>query len=368
MLLLKKRSILTIIISLYVTNALMANPITQLLHTVKTGTVKHAKTEKWPIVYHPQYNISLLAGLEQYLHPFDGAKYGKIAHHLCTCFGITKDAFHKPDKITEGALETVHSKSYLASLKNSSTVAHIAEIPLSWIPNWLLQRKILDPMRYATQGTIEATRIALQQGIGINLSGGYHHARTEHQQGGFCFFADIPLAVATIRKEYPSCQKIVVVDLDAHRGNGIAQVRHHMNDHNTYLFDMYSEPNYPYALDKEFLRTTDMAIPVKHGINDADYLTLLKTNLEIMINTIQPNLIIFNAGSDIYEGDQLGRMGVSAEGIKQRDAHVFHVARSKNIPIVMTLSGGYSKESAAIVGSSIEQILRTHYRATPPQE
>lgn len=320
-----------------------------------------AEQKKVPIVYHPCYNMSLLWGLESFFHPFDGRKYGKIAAHLKKIFVLSDTSFHKPEKVSEADLKVVHSAEYLESLQQSSVVERIAEVPgLSWFPNSFLQSKILDPMRYATQGTIDAAQLALNNGVAFNLSGGYHHARSENQYGGFCFFADIPLAIRKVREQNSTCKRILVVDLDAHRGNGVAQVRDKNNDQNTFIFDMFSYPNYPYSHDIEYLRSTDQAIPLRPDISEAEYLEVLEQHLAPMVDQLKPDLIIFNAGSDIYAGDQLGHMNVSADGIVKRDAYVFAVARSRNIPIMMTLSGGYSPESAEIVGRSIENLLRLY--------
>jgi len=320
-----------------------------------------ARQHKIPVVYHPGYNISLLGGLETKIHPFDGSKYGKIATYLCYQFKLSEKSFHKPEKISDADLQRVHTPEYIKSLQDSRTVASVAEIPyLSWVPNWILQRKILNPMRLATQGTVDAVNLALEEGVAFNLSGGYHHARTDRQLGGLCFFADISLAINMVREKHPTCKTIVVVDLDAHRGNGLAQVRG--DDQDTFIFDMYSEPNYPGSYDLQHARPTDTMIPVANGVSEAEYLTMLADKLANMIDRVKPDLVIYNAGTDIYAGDALGRMNVSAQGIITRDEHVFQVVRSRNIPLAMTLSGGYSKDSAAIVGRSIENLLRKYIK------
>ncbi len=318
---------------------------------------------KLPIIYRSDYTISLFGGVESWMHLFDGYKYKKIASHLKKVFSLSDAQLYKPDMVSDIDLLKVHTAEYLDSLKSSSTIAHIAEVSfLNWFPHSYLQRNVLSPMRYATQGTIDAVELALQKGIAFNLSGGYHHARYERQFGGFCFFADIPLAILKAREKYPDLGNVLVVDLDAHRGNGVAQVRDYLQDKKTFIFDMYSASNYPGDLDLKFKYRDDRYIPLRDFIDTEEYLTILKNNLIPMVDIIKPDLIIYNAGSDPYEGDALGRMKMSAKGIIERDAHVFSVARALNIPIAMVLSGGYSKDSAAIVADSIENLMRTYIK------
>lgn len=118
-------------------------------------------------------------------------------------------------------------------------------MPLAWVPNFLLQWKLLSPMRYATQGTVDAAQLALKNGVGINLGGGYHHAKND-EGGGFCVYADIPLALKELRKENPNL-KVLYIDLDAHQGNGVESCL--FNDQNTYVVDCYNENNYPHDLE-----------------------------------------------------------------------------------------------------------------------
>src|SRR3989338_4264328 len=173
-------------------------------------------TDKLPIVYSKHYDISLF-GLEKF-HPFDTQKYGKVYRYLVNKVGINKNRFYTPEIVSEEDLLSVHTPEYLYSLKESKNVARIAELGiLAKIPNIILQHKLLKPMRYATGGTILGCDLALEHGWAINLSGGYHHAKAD-SGGGFCFFADVPIAVYKLLKNNPNLS-IMIIDLDAHQGN-----------------------------------------------------------------------------------------------------------------------------------------------------
>ena len=302
-----------------------------------------------PIVFHSKYDIGLL-GIERF-SPFDTKKYGKIAAHLQKAFENSL-AFQTPNKITDEQLLMVHTADYLKSLENSTTIAcGVGMLGLSMVPNFILQRALLNPMRYATGGTVLGAQLAMKYGWAINLSGGYHHAKAD-KGDGFCFFADIPLAIKILRLEHPSL-KVLVVDLDAHQGNGVESLAY--GDSQTFIFDIYNADGYPGG---DCADRIDFRYPLHSGASDATYLTILKTELPKAIALIQPDLIIYNAGTDIYESDQLGGLHVSRKGIIERDHVVFEQAFINHIPILMVLSGGYSKESAEIIGASLEQILR----------
>ena len=143
------------------------------------------------------------------------AKYGKIYNYLKSKLGIGADHFSQPSLLTEAELLKIHSKQYLDSLHSSLVIAEIAELAmLAVIPAAVLQEKILKPMKYATGGTVLGLDLARQYGWAINLSGGYHHAKAD-RGSGFCFFADIPLAIILLREHDPG-MRVLIIDLDAH--------------------------------------------------------------------------------------------------------------------------------------------------------
>lgn len=306
--------------------------------------------EKLPIVYSEEYNISFI-GLEN-LHPFDSKKYGRVFEMLSERIGLTINGVHHPEEITDEELLEVHQPGYLESLKSSSTVAQIAEVQLlSLIPNSILQDGLLTPMRYATAGTLMGAELALKHGWAINLSGGYHHAK-RGSGSGFCFFADIPLAVMKLRSDNPGI-KILVIDLDAHQGNGVSDTLQSISD--VFILDVYNYETFPNDIAGE--KNVHVPVPVPANIEDAEYLSLVVRVVPAAMDAFEADIVIYNAGTDIYRDDPLGGMGVSREGIIKRDQIVFSNAMVRDIPTLMVLSGGYAKDSASIIADSIENLI-----------
>ena len=311
--------------------------------------------EKLPIVYHPGYNISFW-GIEKFLHSFDGSKYSKVYNYLTEQLGLHPQRFYAPETaITEQELidEQIHTEAYLASLSYSSNVARIAEVaPLAWVPNWLLQRKLLQPMRLAVAGTMKALELAQKEGWAINLSGGYHHAKPERGEG-FCVYSDIALAAKAYLKQHPN-KKVLIVDLDAHQGNG-----HEMclkDEKRAFIFDMYNKHIYP--RDRVAQQSIDFNLGIPIHTDSQTYLALLEKELPKAIKEVKPDLIIYVAGTDIYEDDRLGALSVSAQAIIERDRFVFQQAKGHDCAVLMLLAGGYTPESWEIISHSIEQVLK----------
>lgn len=306
---------------------------------------------KLPLVFSPRYDIRVL-GIEK-LHPFDSEKYGKVHRYLVEKVGIDESALFVPDPVSEEELLTVHTPGYLESLKKSVTVAMITEVAMAaLVPNGILQRHLLLPMKVATGGTILGCRLATSRGWAINLSGGYHHAKAD-SGGGFCFFADVPIAVRRMWEDQPD-RKVLIVDLDAHQGNGNASI--FRDEARSTIFDIYNGQIYPG--DFEAVRHVKYDHPVRMFIRDREYLALLENELPPAIDESSPGLLIYNAGTDVLEGDPLGGMRITAGGIIRRDGIVFRTAIERKIPILMVLSGGYTRMSAGIIGKSIENILK----------
>ncbi|MFH0897985.1 MAG: histone deacetylase [bacterium] len=312
-----------------------------------------------PIVYHQNYNITFgpFTKLINLIHPFDTSKYGKIFDHLTNNMKLKKHRFHSPTcKITDEELLTVHTQEYLDSLKKSSTIARVAEIPVHIIPNKLLQWLLLNSIRWATQGTIQAGLLALEHDWAINLAGGYHHAKESGGQG-FCFFADIVLAIKEILKIFPD-YNFLIVDLDAHQGNGHEsyrrtdqQIKGHVD-----IFDMYNGWIYPQDNQEKPYITYD--VPVNSNITSEHYLTRLKKELPKAFKKKKYDYVIYVAGTDIYEKDRLGNMKVSKQAIIDRDEFVFDQAFATKAQILMLPAGGYTNESHAIVSKSIENLIK----------
>ncbi|XP_074139774.1 histone deacetylase 11 isoform X1 [Sminthopsis crassicaudata] len=301
----------------------------------------------WPIVYSPRYNITFM-GLEK-LHPFDAGKWGKVVHFLKEENFLTDVMIVEAREATEEDLRVVHTQRYLNKLKWSFVVATITEIPpVICLPNFLVQRHVLRPLRTQTGGTIMAGKLAVERGWAINIGGGFHHCSSD-RGGGFCAYADISLSIKFLFERVEGVSKATIIDLDAHQGNG--HERDFMDDSRVYIMDIYNRNIYPG--DSFAKRAIKRKIELEWGTGDREYLQKVSQHVEEALKEHRPDVVIYNAGTDVLEGDPLGGLSVSARGIVKRDELVFQAARKHNIPILMVTSGGYQKESARIIADSI---------------
>ncbi len=300
-----------------------------------------------PVIYHPSYNITAF-GLER-LHPFDSRKYQRIHDALITRGLRRRGDFLRPRPVSRTDLLKVHTAQYLDSLRQPAVLARILEVPIvRRLPAWLLDWRVLGPMRLACGGTILACRQALEYGLAINLGGGYHHA-AGGWGGGFCVYADIPLAAKTLHDE-GRVAKAMVVDLDAHQGNGTASVFQSWPW--ATIFDLFERNLFPTHKEPEAY-----PLPVPTGLGGPEYLQIVEDALPVALDTVRPDLLIYNAGSDVFVGDPLAGFRLSANEVAERDLRVVTIARERDIPVAMVLSGGYSSESWRIHTDGIEGIL-----------
>lgn len=300
-----------------------------------------------PLVYHPAYNVSAF-GLER-LHPFDGGKYRRI-HDALIARGLRQPSdFARPRPVSRQDLSKVHTPEYLRSLRSPGTLARSLEVPIVRVlPGWLIDWRVLRPMRYATGGTILACRLALEHGLSINLGGGFHHA-AGGWGGGFCVYADAPVAVKTLHDE-EKVGKVLVVDLDAHQGNGTAAVFRDWPW--AKILDLYEEDAFPAHKEPE-----DYPIPAPNGMLGDEYLDCVRSFLPEALDKDRPDLVVYNAGSDPFAGDPLARFQLTASDLADRDLLVATEVRDRGIPLAMVLSGGYSTQSWKLHADAIEGIL-----------
>jgi histone deacetylase 11 len=303
-----------------------------------------------PLIYSSRYNMSAF-GLE-HLHPFDAQKFSKIQQHLIGA-GLRATAdFVRPFELSREQLLTVHSSDYLESLKASVVLARILEVPAaSVMPSALIDWRILHPMRLAGGGTLVACRLALLNGLAINLGGGYHHA-DRNDGGGFCVYSDVPIALKILHQE-GKFKNVLIVDTDAHQGNGFANVLRESGW--AHIVDLFDESIYPYPKVVE-----DMSVPLRAKTDGDTYLAILMEIIPKAVSRFEPDLIVYNAGSDVLATDPLSSLLLSPEQMCTRDLYVVSQARERRIPLAMVLSGGYGAESAPAHARSIESILRQY--------
>lgn len=203
-------------------------------------------------------------------------------------------------------------------------------------------------MRYQTGGSVQAGHLALEHGWAINLGGGFHHCYS-NRGGGFCPYADVTLLVKTVLNAKAGVDRVMIVDLDAHQGNG--HERDFMGAKSVYILDMYNYRIYP--RDNQAKLAIKVAVELKPFTEDSEYLDKLRTNFDKSLALFQPNFIVYNAGTDVLAGDPLGLLSISPAGVIERDEIVFGAAIERHIPIVMLLSGGYLRSSAKVIADSM---------------
>lgn len=306
-----------------------------------------------PVVYHEGYNITL-AGLQR-LHPFDSEKYGRVVGFLEQRGVLRRSELVRPAPPSAELLRAALDPDYLRGLDDKANIARYTEIGLvSWLPLALVRARILRPMLLATGGTLEATRLARERGWALNLGGGYHHASFS-SGGGFCIYPDISLAVREALGRTPPLQRVMIVDLDAHQGNG--HERDHGDDPRVFIVDIYNHAIFPG--DDKAKTGIDVDLNAPNGITTEAYLAAVEKALDRAFANFQPQLVIYNAGTDIIKGDPLGAMAVTEQGVIKRDEMVFRRAFKAKAAIVMLLSGGYQKTNAQTIAHSIENLFKT---------
>lgn len=304
-----------------------------------------------PVVYSPHYNISF-RGLEN-LHPFDSKKYGRIYAELKQKKPDVVQYFITAAKPDTALLNLAHTADYLDSLQYARTIARITELGfLRILPDKLVNNLVLEPMKYQTGGSLLAALAALEHGWAVNLGGGFHHASAGRGEG-FCALADIGMVIKYLRRE-GKIKKAMIIDLDAHQGNGHGT--DFIEDEDVYILDAYNTEIYPH--DVKAKQGIDQAVELRAFSGDKLYFGLLDKALPQAFAEFHPDIVIYIAGTDILEGDPLGALAISAEGIIKRDEMVFRQAFDHDVPVVMLLGGGYQKSNAHIIAQSILNLER----------
>ncbi len=299
------------------------------------------------VAWSPGYRVSFF-GVE-HLHPFDSFKYDKIAEALLDRGLVPADGFLVPAPVSQATLEAVHDPAYLEALLDHRRLSEVIEVPVPGIFGQAsIEARILDPFRRASGGTIAMAQAALEHGVGINLGGGYHHARPEGGHG-FCVYNDVAAALHTLRAEGFE-GKVLIVDTDAHQGDGNHAA--FADDPRVYTLSLQQKGIFP---QPRVPGDRDVELPA--GIDDRAYLARLGDALEKALETAQPALLVHVAGSDVLWDDPLTELGISVEGLVERDLLVFHAARGRGVPYLHLLAGGYGPSSAKAQGASVAAML-----------
>lgn len=284
------------------------------------------------IAYHPIYKHPLKEG-----HRFPMEKYDLLPQQLLLEGTCTQDNFFEPGLPDYHALVAVHTPAYLENLQSLSLDPKAARkigFPLS---EALVQRELI-----ISQGTMDCCKYALEHGVAMNIAGGTHHAYSDRGEA-FCMLNDQAIGAHFLLKlTNRPIKKILIVDLDVHQGNGTAQI--FKNNSSVFTFSMHGASNYPFKKEK-----SDLDIALENGTTDEIYLSLLKETLPDLIKEQQPDFIFYLSGVDILATDKLGKLGCTLDGCKERDRFVLQLCKDLEIPMQVSMGGGYSADVHLIV-------------------
>ena len=282
------------------------------------------------IAFSPVYKYDLPAG-----HRFPMDKYDLLPEQLLYEGSITQDNFFNPNQLSDEQILLTHTPDYLHKLNNN-----ILDRKEQRAIGFPIRPELITRGKHIANGTLQCAHYAMEYGVAMNIAGGTHHAYADRGEG-FCIFNDFAITANVLLTE-KRVKQILIVDLDVHQGNGTAKIFE--NDPRVFTFSMHGAKNYPLRKER-----SDLDIGVDDGIVDADYLALLKSHLPRLLEKVQPDLILYLAGVDILSTDKLGRLGVTREGCKRRDQFVFSEAKKNNIPVAVSMGGGYSEQIRDII-------------------
>ena len=282
--------------------------------------------------YSDQFVLPLPEG-----HRFPMAKYAMLRDALVA---------HLPDiqllqapRASDAELLRVHTQEYVRGIADGSAPAAVMrEIGFPW------SEAMAERARRSVGATVAAARSALRQGIGANLAGGTHHAYAD-KGGGFCVFNDVAVAARVLQAQYQREGRelqVAVIDLDVHQGNGTARI--FQGDETVFTLSLHGEKNFPFRKE-----AGDLDVGLPDGTGDADYLAALDAALLELDRRCAPQLVFFLAGADPHEGDRLGRLKLTFEGMQARDQRVLDWCFARRVPLVLLMAGGYGVHIDATV-------------------
>lgn len=269
------------------------------------------------------------------LHRFPMEKYALLPEQLVYEGTATEENFFAPIAIDEHWVTRTHDLDYWTRLKNLALTK--SEIRATGFP---LSQDLVDREVMIADGTVKCAEFALKYGIAMNIAGGTHHAFTNKGEG-FCLLNDIAIA-ANYLLDKTLAKQILVVDLDVHQGNGTAEI--FKDENKVFTFSMHGEKNYPLRKEK-----SDLDIGLPDGTNDESYLKILRDTLPKLIDNLQPDFIFYLSGVDVLATDKLGRLGMSLQGCRERDRFVLESCKKHQIPMAVSMGGGYSPKISDII-------------------
>ncbi|WP_375186053.1 histone deacetylase [Pseudoalteromonas sp.] len=294
-----------------------------------------------PLVYHPNYSFSFDPN-----HRFVMSKFAYLYEYVQN-LGLINDNLTQPMLGSPEPLELVHCENYIHDLwHNRLDEKAMRRIGLPWSKE-LMARTFTAPL-----GTLQTARLALKHGIACHLAGGTHHAHTDFGSG-YCMVNDLAFTSETLIKS-GEVTNILIFDLDVHQGDGTAAMLAHQPY--AYTCSIHCEKNFPFRKS-----ASDLDIGLAPNIADSEYLSVVDDTLSYLLNTLNPDLVLYDAGVDVWQQDGLGKLDISWQGIAQRDYLVLKRCLEHNVPVATVIGGGYDKDHrrlAARHGIVVEQAAR----------
>ena len=268
-------------------------------------------------------------------HKFPMAKYAGLRERILAEGIVRPEDLHEAPAAAWEDLVLVHDRAYVDAVAAGTLPRETQRrIGFPWSP------EMVERSRRSVGATIAAARTALDEGVAANLAGGTHHSFADRGEG-FCVFNDVAVAARVLQRDRDA-HRIAIVDLDVHQGNGTAAI--FKDDETVFTFSMHGEKNFPFRKE-----ASDLDVPLADDTGDDEYLSLLRHHLDEVLNRHQPDFVFYLAGADPYEGDRLGRLKLTIEGLRSRDEIVFSVCKRGGLPVAVSMSGGYANDIDAII-------------------
>jgi acetoin utilization deacetylase AcuC-like enzyme len=268
-------------------------------------------------------------------HRFPMAKYARLRERVVAERIVDIGDLHEAGPAAWEDLALVHTPTYLRDVAEGTLPPETQRrIGFPWSP------AMVERARRSVGATIAAARGALADGAAANLAGGTHHAFSDRGEG-FCVFNDVAVASRVLLRE-GAVRRIAVVDCDVHQGNGTAAI--FADDPLVFTLSIHGARNFPFRKE-----ASDLDITLEDGATDADYLPLVEEHVPRVLDAHAPDIVFYVSGADPYHGDRLGRLKLTIDGLRRRDALVFAACRARRIPVVVTMAGGYAADVDAIV-------------------
>ena len=275
-----------------------------------------------PVFFHHElYQADLGA------HVFPMEKYGLVRRALLASGETTPEDWREAPEAAVADLALVHSAAYLDDFLHARWTPRTAasELPLD-------ARVVTAFVRF-TGGTIGAAREALERGFAVNVGGGFHHAFADHAEG-FCYLNDLAVAIRVLQRE-ERIRRAAVIDCDLHQGNGTARI--FAGDDDVFTFSIHQERLYPVK------QVSDLDVGLDDPAGDATYLAALDRALPVVFARGRPEFVLYQAGADPFAEDQLGNLGISLAGLRERDRRVLAACAAHGVPCAVTFGGGYAR-------------------------